>query len=107
MGSDNWAASTTALAGKPAKKPKKELDEVRTKKAKSGGVIHTHHFTHPEHHAPEQHISSNDQELVQHMMQNMSTGNAGPASSPDGDDSGAAPQAAGPAQAPPPAIPGT
>lgn len=95
--------ATEALAGR-GKTPKKIIQHIVSRKAKSGGVVHTHHFTHPEHHAPEEHISANDQAMVQHMMQNMSTGNAGPAPANDGDADDAAPQQGAP-QAPPAAAP--
>lgn len=90
--------ATEGLAGK-SKTPKKAIAHIVSRKAKSGGVVHTHHFTHPEHHAPEDHISSNDAQMVQHMMQNMSTGNPGPQAPGNDGDADDAPQGA-PAQAP-------
>lgn len=81
------------------KKAKKELDHIVTKKAKTGGVVHTHHFTNPEH-APETHVTSNDAAMVQHMMQNMGSGDGSvpPPASPDGGASNA--QEGAPAAAP-------
>jgi hypothetical protein len=112
MASANWADSTTALSGKSAKKPKKVIKEIVTRKAKSGGYIHTHHHTAPEHHPSEDHVSPDQDAMVQHMIQSMGSGGGAP--SPDPSAAGADPNAgaapagpqAGPTQAPPPAIPG-
>lgn len=58
-------------------KPKKELKEIRTRKAKDGKIIHEHHFTHPEHYDKEEHVSANQDELVDHMLEHMGTPNDG------------------------------
>jgi hypothetical protein len=67
------------LGGKKEATPKKEIDHIKTKKAKSGGYIHTHVHTHPETHPNEEHVSSNQDQMIQHMMQNMGTPNPGEA----------------------------
>lgn len=48
-------------------KPEKKLKEIRIRKSKNGGHIIEHHFTHPETHQMEEHISSNMGELHGHL----------------------------------------
>ena len=64
--------------GEP-EKPKKEIKEIRTRKAKSGGYVHEHHHTHPEHHPAEEHVSPDQDAMVEHMMQHMGEPNPGEA----------------------------
>lgn len=59
--------------------PKKELKEVRTRKAKNGGYIHEHHHTHPETHPMEEHMSPDQDSMVSHMMDHMGEPNPGEA----------------------------
>jgi hypothetical protein len=66
------------LGGSEAK-PKKEIDHIKTKKAKSGGYVHTHVHTHPEHHPDEQHVSASQDDMVNHMMDHMGEPNPGEA----------------------------
>lgn len=101
---------------KEEEKPKKEIKHIVTKKAKSGGYIHTHVHTHPEHHPDEDHVSKDQDEMADHMLQHMGEANPGEAEA-DGGSSGvpneAAPAAgasaggpsAGAAAAPPPTGP--
>jgi hypothetical protein len=65
--------------GEPDKKPKKELHEIRTRKAKSGGYIHEHHHTHPEHYKMEEHTSPDQDSMAAHMMEHMGQPNPGEA----------------------------
>lgn len=67
------------MGGKSEDKPKKEIEEIRTRKGKSGGYIHEHHHTHPSHHPREEHVSANQDAMVSHMMQNMGSPNPGEA----------------------------
>lgn len=82
-------AASHTLGGKH-EKPKKEIKEIRTRKAKSGGFVHEHHHTEPSHHGPEEHVSGDQAAMLQHMAQNM--GEANPA---EGQDAGADPAAGG------------
>lgn len=54
-----------------AKKPKKVLHEIRTRKAKSGGYIHEHHHTEPMHHKMEEHTTPDKDAMAAHMMEHM------------------------------------
>lgn len=86
------SSATEALAGK--KKPAKKLKEIRTRKGKSGGFIHEHHFSGGEH-EPEEHVSPDAQAMLQHMMANMGGGaSAAPAPAADPDAGQAAPATA-------------
>lgn len=58
-------------------KPKKEIKHIVTKKAKSGGYIHEHHHTKPEHHPVEEHVSKDQDAMVDHMLQHLGTPNEG------------------------------
>ena len=60
-------------------KPPKEIDHIRTRKAKSGGYIHEHHHTRPEHHPMEQHVSADQDAMVGHMMEHLGEQNPGEA----------------------------
>jgi hypothetical protein len=51
------------------KKPAKRIKEIRTRKAKSGGYIHEHHHTSPEH-PMEEHTSADDAGMLSHMEAN-------------------------------------
>ncbi len=80
-------------------KPKKEIKHIEVRKGKSGGHIITHHHTHPSH-APEEHVTSTDDQMASHMLAN--AGNNPPAeATPDTEaaenapTTGAAPMAAG------------
>lgn len=94
---DIMSAAHNHLGGEAAK-PKKEIDHIRTKKAKSGGYIHEHHHTHPEHHPMESHVSADQEAMVGHMMEHMGEPNPGEASADAGQggvpNDGAAPAAA-------------
>ncbi len=87
------------LGGESKEKPKKEIDHVVVKRsATKGDHTITHHHTHPEHHPSETHTTRGDDELAQHMMQNMGTPNQGEpeadAGTPDAASATAAPAAA-------------
>jgi hypothetical protein len=58
-------------------KPAKEIKEIRTRKSKNGGYVHEHHHHSPEHHPMEEHTSSDQEGMVDHMMQHMGTPNEG------------------------------
>jgi hypothetical protein len=60
-------------------KPKKEIAHIKTSKAKSGGYVHEHHHTRPEHHPMETHVSSTQDAMADHMMQHMGEPNPGEA----------------------------
>lgn len=97
-------AASHALGGKE-EKPKKEIREIRTRKAKSGGYVHEHHHSHPEHHAPEEHVSADQDAMMQHMASAM--GQPNPGEGQDADAAPADPAAAAGAGAPPAAaVPG-
>lgn len=97
---DVYGATSKSLGGKE-KVPAKEVHEIRTRKGKSGGYIHEHHHTSPEHHPMEEHTSPNQDAMVAHMMQNMGSPNPGEAEA-DAGQSGI-PGAAGAPPAPAPA----
>ena len=65
--------------GGDEKKPKKEVKEIRTRKGKSGGYIHEHHHTHPEHHPMEEHTSKDSAAMHDHMEEHMGEPNPGEA----------------------------
>lgn len=69
--------SVASELGGKSEKPKKEIKHIVTKKAKTGGYIHEHHHTAPEHHPMEEHVSPNQDAMVEHMMQHMGTPNDG------------------------------
>jgi hypothetical protein len=69
------------LGGEP-QKHKKEIDHIKTRKAKSGGYIHEHHHTHPEDHPMEQHISADQDAMLSHMAEHMGEAQPG-AGGPD------------------------
>jgi hypothetical protein len=85
--------SVSGALGGHESKPKKEIKHIVTKKAKSGGYIHEHHHTHPEHHPMEEHVSSDKNAMMAHMMEHMSGG------TPDADAGGDAASAGGDAGA--------
>ncbi len=96
------------LGGKKEEKPKKEIDHIKTKKAKTGGYVHTHVHTRPEHHPDETHVSATQDDMANHMMQSLGEPNPGEAEADAGQSGvpaaqpGAAaaggPPAAGPTQ---------
>lgn len=97
--------AASELGGK-SEKPKKELKEIRTRKGKSGGYIHEHHHTAPEHHPMEEHTSADQDGMMAHMMEHMGTPNPGEAEADAGQSGvpaagaaagGAAPAAGAPA----------
>ena len=96
------------LGGKKEEKPKKEIKHMHIKKASNGGHIIRHEHTHPEHHPDEEHTTKTDDELADHVLQNMGTPNPGEAeadagqSGVPGEAAGAAPQAGTPAAGTPP-----
>lgn len=101
----NWKDATKGLGGKSSpKKGKKEVKEIRTRKGASGGFIHTHHFNDASQ-EPEEHVSPDQNAMVQHMIQNMGDGGGGAATA---DPNAAAPaaQPVGPPQGTPLAPPG-
>lgn len=74
------------------KKPKKELHEIRTRKAKTGGYIHEHHHTEPMHHKMEEHTTPDMKGMLAHMEQHLGPEPAAPAGAPAGAQGGAAAQ---------------
>lgn len=100
-----WTEGSSGL-GKTAKKPKKVVHEVRTRKGKTGGFIHEHHHTSPEHHPMEEHVSPDQDAMAEHMMQTLGSPNPGEGSAapPSDDSSGGAPDpsAAAAGATPPP-----
>jgi hypothetical protein len=101
--SDAMRGASEALGGKE-KAPKKEISHIVTKKAHSGGYVHEHHHTHPDHHPMETHVTPDQDSMAEHMMQSMGTPNPGEAEA-DAGQGGAAPAAAGaPAAAPTPGM---
>lgn len=101
MGSNSVMEELKHSLSSKEEKPKKEIAHIKTKKAKSGGYIHTHVHTHPEHHPDEEHISPDQDSMVQHMMEHMGAPNPGEAEADAG-------QSGIPSGAPEPGeIPGT
>ena len=77
---ESMAMVKGALGGHEAKsepKSKKELKEIRVRKAKNHGHIIEHHHTNPVDHPLEEHTTNSDDELANHMMQHMGTPNPG------------------------------
>lgn len=101
MASSHWSDATKEAMGGSHDKPKKEISHVEVKRSGTkGDHIITHHHTHPEHHPPETKTTRGDDEMVEHMMQNMGTQNPGEAAA---DPNAASPDpsaAAAPAGAP-------
>jgi hypothetical protein len=71
-------------------KPKKEIAHIKTSKAHSGGYVHEHHHTRPEHHPMETHVTADQDAMANHMMQHLGEPNPGEA-----DASAGAPPTAG------------
>lgn len=78
------------VAGMPAAKPKKELDHMTLRKAKTGGHIIEHHHTEPGAHKMEEHLAPNMSALHDHIEKQYGSPNVG---ENDG-NSPASPQAA-------------
>lgn len=57
----------------------KKIKEIRTRRGHKGGYIHEHHHTHPEEHPMEEHVSPDQDAMVNHMMENMGGANPGEA----------------------------
>lgn len=100
MADKHWTGSVKdELGGEDGPKPKKEIKEVRTRKGKSGGYIHEHHHTRPEHHPMEEHTSADQDAMMEHMLQHMGGGDgqgasdAAPVAGSGADASAAAPGA--------------
>ena len=87
---ESMAVVKGALGGHEAKKEapksKKEVKEVRIRKAKNHGHIIEHHHTNPVDHPMEEHTTGNDDELASHVLTHMGTPNPG-----EGQDENAAP----------------
>jgi hypothetical protein len=90
------------VPGMPAHKPKKEIDHIRTSKAKSGGYIHEHHHTAPEHHPKETHVSATKKDMLAHMAQHMGDPETGADTAAPDAAAGAPPMGGPAAGAPPP-----
>ncbi len=87
------------LGGKK-EKPKKEIKHIITKKSADGKHhIHTHVHTHPEH-PDEEHVSTGNDGLVDHMLEHQGEPNPGEAEA-DAGQSGIEPQATAGAAAQP------
>jgi hypothetical protein len=72
-------------------KPKKRIKSIHTRKAKSGGYIHEHHHTRPDHHPVEEHVSADKEAMLAHMAEQAP--NMG---EPEGDEQAAAPSGGAP-----------
>lgn len=70
---------------KKPRKAKKEIDHIKIRKAKTGGHIVEHHYTHPDH-KMEEHVAPDMDALHDHLDQTM-----GAASAPPAPDAAAAP----------------
>lgn len=53
------------------KKPAKKLKSIHTRRAKSGGYIHEHHYTEPAHHPMEEHTTADAKAMLSHMADHM------------------------------------
>jgi hypothetical protein len=72
---ENMAGSAFGMVpGNTEDKPKKEIHEIRTRKAKTGGFIHEHHHTRPEHHKMDEHTSADVKGMLSHMNEHMGDG---------------------------------
>ena len=79
MNTSSAVKSVVSELGGKSETPKKEIKHIITRKAHGGkGHIHTHVHTHPAH-ADEEHVTSNDDEMAEHMMQHLGTPNPGEA----------------------------
>jgi hypothetical protein len=112
MNSTHWAGDIKQELGGSEHKPKKEISHIVTRKSANGGHIHEHHHTHPAHHPKEEHTTSGDDAMAEHMLQNMGTPNQGEAEAdagtPDAASATAAPSPDGsgaPAGGAAPAVP--
>jgi len=65
------------LITKGDKKPKKEIKEIRTRRAHDGKLIHTHIHHRPDIHPDEEHVSNDVPELHNHFENHAGTPNAG------------------------------
>jgi hypothetical protein len=99
--------SVASELGGKAEKPKKEIKHMHIKKAANGGHIIRHEHTHPEH-PDEEHTTKTDDELLNHVSQNMGTPNPGEAEADAGQSGipGAAPQGGAPAAGAASPVPG-
>jgi hypothetical protein len=86
------------VPGRSEEKPKKEIHEVRTRKATKGGFIHEHHHTRPEHHKMEEHTSPDVKGMLAHMNEHMGDGSSD--ADVTGTPAGAPPAAGAPSAAP-------
>jgi hypothetical protein len=93
-----YGAAADHMSDHKADKPKKEIHEIRTRKAKTGGYIHEHHHTHPEYHKMEEHTSPDQDAMVSHMMEHMGQPNPGEADADAGSEASEAAAPAAPAQ---------
>ncbi len=66
------------VPGRSEDKPKKEIHEIRSRKAKSGGIIHEHHHTHPAHHKMEEHTSPDAAAAGAHVASMLGDGSVTP-----------------------------
>ena len=111
MNTSSAVKSVASELGGKTETPKKEIKHIITRKAHGGkGHIHTHVHTHAAH-PDEEHVTSGDDEMAEHMMQHMGEPNPGEAEADAGQSgipaAGAAPQpgAAAPgAGTPPPPV---
>lgn len=79
-------AAKEALAGEHKEhesKPKKEIKEIRTRKVKKTGgghsFVHEHVHTEPEHYPNEEHVSPDQDSMVDHLMSHLGEPNPGEA----------------------------
>lgn len=76
---EHLRSAVAGALGHGEEKPKKEIRHIITRKAKNGGYVHEHHHTAPEHHPMEEHISPDQDSMVEHMMDHMGEANPGEA----------------------------
>ncbi len=76
---DKLRDSVSSELGGSSEKPAKHIKHIVTRKGKSGGYIHEHHHTHPEHHPMEEHVSPTQDAMMSHMMDHMGEANPGEA----------------------------
>ena len=57
-------------------KPAKKVKSIEIKKAASGGHIITHHHTRPDAHPSEDHVTSSNKAMMQHVSDAMGSGAA-------------------------------
>ena len=74
---DMYKLASSAMSGGD-EKPKKEIDHIRIRKDHTGhGHIIEHHHKSPEHHPKEEHVTKGTDDMINHVMENMTPQNPG------------------------------